>query len=301
MATLFTFHDGPPLNLWEKCSLQSFADFGHELVLFSYSKLDVPSSIRLAPAGDIIPERKFSDFIALAPDQFAQFSDWFRYAMLYRHGNWWVDTDVVCCTPSLAEDAVVLGMAGPDWLNAGVTKFPAGHPLLAEAVAHCESHWRDVGSSHRSLFGPILMTELVEKYKLRDTARDTAHFSPLRGRRVWGYGDPAARDAIASASAACPVIHWWQWRFRAADLPRDVLPPKGSFLAELFLQHGGQGHPHLDLEIYREIAALRKDRPQAMPSLPNQRPNWRRNSCSLVQGGSPAPERVTPDNWTSYR
>jgi len=84
------------------------------------------------------------------------------------------------------------------------------------------------------------MTELVEKYKLRERAKDTKYFSPLRGRRVWGFGDPAVRDEIRSASARCPVIHWWQWRFRAAELPRDVLPPKDSFLAELFLKHGGQ-------------------------------------------------------------
>ena len=139
MATLFTFRDGPQLNLWEECSLQSFADFGHELVLFSYSKL-VPRGIRLVPAGDIISDKKFFDFIALAP-QFAQFSDWFRYELLYRHGNWWVDTDILCSTPSLPDDDIFLGKFG-DWLINGVIKFPSRHPLLADAVDHCESHWR---------------------------------------------------------------------------------------------------------------------------------------------------------------
>jgi hypothetical protein len=284
MATLFTFHDGPPLNLWEKCSLQSFADFGHELVMFSYRKLDVPCGIRLAPAGDIISDKEFFDFMALAPDQFAQFSDWFRYELLYRLGNWWVDTDVLCLTPSLPDDDIVLGKAGPVGVNGGVIKFPARHPLLADAVDHCRTHWRDVGSSHRSLLGPILINELIGKYpKLKDLAKDTGYFYPLLKKPLWRFGDPAARDEVASVTAACPVIHWWQWRFRAAEVPRDVLPPKGSFLAELFLRHGGQGHPHLDLEIYREKEASGKDRPQPRPPLPDQRPEWRKRLARLFK------------------
>lgn len=292
MATLFSFHDGSPLNLWERCSLQSFPDFGHELTLFSYSQLDVPSGVRIAPAGDIIPHQKFLDFIALAPNQFAQFSDWFRYELLYQHGNWWVDTDVVCSTASLPDDEIVIGRAiDDDWLNNGVTKFPARHPFLAEAVAYCESHWREVGSSHRSLFGPILMAELDDKYSISEWAKDSRLFSPLRGRRVWRFGDPAARDEVACASTKCPVIHWWQWRFRAADLRRDLLPPKGSFLAEIFLQHGGQGHAHLDIETYRKVAASKKDKSQSMHSLPKRRPKWLRTLIRSASRLSPPPAR----------
>jgi len=293
MATMFSFHEGPPLNLWEKCSLQSFADFGHELTLFSYSQLDVPSGVRLAPAADIIPEQKLFDFITLAPDQFSQFSDWFRYELLYKHGNWWVDTDVVCSTPSLPDDDIVVGKAVRDWLNNGVIKFPARHPLLAEAVNYCNAHWREVGPSHRSLLGPILLTELDDKYNIRAWAKELTHFSPLSGRRVWRFSDPVARDEVASAAAKCPVIHWWQWRFRAAELPRDVLPPKGSFLADLFLRHGGQGHPHIDLETYCKIAASNRDKPQSMPTLANRRPKWLRTLARLMRPLS-APKSVTP-------
>ena len=51
---VYSFHAGPPLNLWERCSLQSFADHGHEMVLFSYDGLDVPHGVRLRSAADII-------------------------------------------------------------------------------------------------------------------------------------------------------------------------------------------------------------------------------------------------------
>jgi hypothetical protein len=266
MVSLFTFHDGPPLNLWERCSLQSFADFGHEIVLFSYSKLDVPSSVRCASAADIISAKDYSDFMASAPDQFAQFSDWFRYELLYRHGNWWVDTDVVCCTPSLPEDDLVFARLKKSWLNNGVIKFPAGHAMLAEAVEYCRSHWHDVGKSHRSLLGPVLLTELVTKYNVSDRAWEPSLLYPVRDRQhVWKLGDPDAYDQIASLVKNCPVIHWWQWRFRAAGVPRNHLPPKGSFLSHRFLRHGGSGHVHLGFEQYRAMEASRLDQPQSLP------------------------------------
>ncbi len=286
MAQLFSFHQGPPLNLWERCSLQSFADLGHDLVLFSYGKLDVPQGVSLAPARDIIPEEKFRDFIGRAPDQFAQFSDWFRYALLYRHGNWWVDTDVVCTTPSLPDDDVVFAKAvGPGWLNGGVIKFPANHPLLADALDYCDSHWREVASSHRSMLGPFLITELVDKYKLRDRVQN---LSPVRGKRVWDFGDPAKRDDVAALFAGCPVIHWWQWWFRAAGLPRDVLPPRDSFLAEHFLLHGGEGHPHLALETYRAAAAAARRARAAVAPAPAKKPQtWQKRLARWFGGPRP--------------
>jgi hypothetical protein len=54
MVTVYSFHGGPPLNVWERCSLQSFADQGHETVLFSYDRLDVPRGVRLESADSVI-------------------------------------------------------------------------------------------------------------------------------------------------------------------------------------------------------------------------------------------------------
>ena len=125
------------------------------------------------------------------------------------------------------------------------------------------------------------MAELDDKYSIGEWAKASRLFSPLRGRRVWRFGDPVARDEVACASTKCPVIHWWQWWFRAAGLLRDLLPPKGSFLAEIFLQHGGQGHAHLDLETYRKIAASNKDKSQSMHSLTKRVPEMAQDAHSL--------------------
>ena len=65
--SVYSFHGGPPLNVWERCSLQSFADHGHDIVLFSYDRLDVPRGVRLESAADIISLEERDKFFALAP------------------------------------------------------------------------------------------------------------------------------------------------------------------------------------------------------------------------------------------
>jgi hypothetical protein len=52
MATVFRFPEGLPVDFWERCSLRSFNDFGHELTLFSYSNVrpESPSKIALTAA-----------------------------------------------------------------------------------------------------------------------------------------------------------------------------------------------------------------------------------------------------------
>src|SRR5262245_48324194 len=77
MATVYSFHGGPPLNVWERCSLQSFADQGHEVVLFSYDRLDVPRGVRLESADSIVTIEERDKFFAVAPDRYSQFSDFF--------------------------------------------------------------------------------------------------------------------------------------------------------------------------------------------------------------------------------
>ena len=109
MATVYSFHGGPPLNVWERCSLQSFADQGHETVLFSYDRLDVPRGVRLESADSIISIEERDKFFAVAPDQYSQFSDFFRYELLHQRGGWWIDTDVLCRSPTLPSQPVVVG------------------------------------------------------------------------------------------------------------------------------------------------------------------------------------------------
>ena len=243
MTFIQTFHTGEPLNLWERCCLRSFVDHGHEVVLFSYDQLDVPPGVQLLAAEEIVLESDRATFFALAPGQFGQFSDLFRYDLLRARGGWWVDTDVLCLSPVLPAEEIVIGLKKPlkhrepFRVNGAVMRFPAGHALLEEASTFLRANLDLVPSSWRSVAGPDLLTRLTPQYGIEP--REISLFYPIGGRATWGFCDPEKHDEVAAAVSASPMIHLWQERFRAAGLPRDKLPPTGSYLAEAFTKHGG--------------------------------------------------------------
>ena len=225
MATVYSFHGGPPLNVWERCSLQSFADQGHETVLFSYDRLDVPSGVRLESADRVISIEERDKFFAVAPDQYSQFSDFFRYELLHQRGGWWIDTDVLCRSPKLPSQPVVVGETRRGKLSGAIMRFPAGHPLLAEASAYCRSYQHNLLNSHRTVVGPMLMSDLIKVHPIE--VRDRDLFYPIRTKHVWQFGEPESAGVVNQAVDSSPMVHWFQEFFRAAGLPREMLPPPG--------------------------------------------------------------------------
>jgi hypothetical protein len=260
MATVYSFHGGPPLNVWERCSLQSFADLGHETVLFSYDRLDVPRGVRLETADSIISIEERDNFFALAPDQYSQFSDFFRYELLHQRGGWWIDTDVLCRSPKLPSQPVVVGETRRGKLSGAIMRFPAGHPLLAEASAYCRSYQHNLLNSHRTVVGPMLMSDLIKAHPIEVIDRDL--FYPVRTKHVWQFGEPESAGIVNQAVDSSPMVHWFQEFFRAAGLPREMLPPAGSFLSDAFMAHGGAHERHISLDEYRAHASQWKKKDQ---------------------------------------
>ena len=228
-------------------------------MLFSYDRLDVPPGVELLAAEEIVSEGDRAAFFAMAPGQFGQFSDLFRYELLRSRGGWWVDTDVLCLSPVLPCEEVVIGLKAavkhnePFRINNAVMRFPAGHALLEEASVFFRANLNLIGSSWRSVMGPDLLTRLVPKYGIEP--REISLFYPITGRGAWQFCDPDKRDEVVAAVSGSPMVHLWQERFRAAGLPRDKLPPTGSFLTELFIKHGGGGAASLSQDEFRAFAS----------------------------------------------
>ena len=288
MSIVHSFHTGAPLNLWEQCCLRSFVDYGHEVVLFSYDQLEVPAGVHLSAAEEIISESKRVSFFAIAPGQYGQFSDLFRYELLYARGGWWIDTDMLCLSPALPEEDVVIGLKipikrhEPFRINGAAMQFPAGHALLKEASTFLSANLDLIGSSWRSIAGPDLLTRLVPQHGIEP--REISLFYPIGGRASWDFCDPEKRDEVATAVSGSPMIHLWQERFRAAGLPRDKLPPAGSFLADAFTRHGGSASS-LTREELRTFAPRKTKAKAARDSRP---PSVLRTVISRIVGGSRA-------------
>jgi hypothetical protein len=211
-------------------------DRGHRTEVFSYDlNLKVPDWIVVRNATEILPRER-----VLRPlgeeGRVAIHANLFRYALLNQLGGWWVDPDVLLLNAEMPSDDIFLG--GPNVFGlvpTGALRFPAGHPLLAEAIAQTEllgdslEAWASAGSA--------LLTTLVERHGLGESFRSRQPLGPVSWFEVPNLFDPAnAGELHRKCNDFCFLqLHDEVWR--RAGVPHDLAPPQGSFLYEMFVRH----------------------------------------------------------------
>ena len=156
---------GERLSTMERLSLSSYLYYGEDFHLYTYDKCEgIPEGTKVMDANEIVPFTDIEKFQNLA-----NFSDWFRYNLLFKKGNWWVDTDTVCLRPFDFRDEYFFveqyGDGGHrDQLNGDYIKAPAGSPIMQWLIDKCRAmnwktiQWADVG--------PNLVTEAVRHFNL---------------------------------------------------------------------------------------------------------------------------------------
>ena len=133
---------GDPLSQLEKLCVRSFLHHGHAFHLYVYDDVPgIPDGAEVKDANEILPESEI--FRLKEGNYIAPFSDWFRYALLAKHGNYWVDMDTVCIKPFNFPEEIVFG-ASYDGYPIGVLKFPAGHPCMTAMEKACRNYGEEM-------------------------------------------------------------------------------------------------------------------------------------------------------------
>lgn len=97
---------GDDLTNMEKLCIQSFIDNGHEFHLYTYTDIGgIPEGTIVKDGNEILPESEI--FKTKHRSSVSKFSDWFRYALLSKHGNFWVDMDLICIRPFNFTDEII--------------------------------------------------------------------------------------------------------------------------------------------------------------------------------------------------
>jgi len=286
MADIASFHGGKPLNLWEWSCLQSFADHGHSIALYSYDRPLLPPGVHAADAADIVPRADFDRFIAASPGAYAQFSDLFRYELLYRRGGWWVDTDVLCLSRTLPDPGFFIARKKGERINNAIMAFSPGHELVAAALRSARKGARKTRFSRRVFLGPDLVSRLVkERGLLQATAAGNVCY-PFHQEHVFALVLPEKRTYVEKTVENSPFIHLFQENFRQLGFPRDILPPRGSFVAEKLVQHGATSATYMDVERCRAFEARELQRRRELKDRPTGwRKKWHNSLAALAALG----------------
>lgn len=233
--TIRTFWQGDVIGPYQLTNLKSFVDRGHRVEVFSYNlNLNAPSWIAVKDATDVLPREDV--LLPLSEEgRFAIHANLFRYALLHKLGGWWIDPDVLLLTPDLPDGDIFL--AAPDAFGlvpTAVLKFPAGHPLLADAIAETRTFGDTLEGWEQS--GSKLLTILTVKNGLT-SSQSQQSVGPVSWFDVARLFDPSKADELRDACNGYNFLHLYHEVWRRAGIPHDLAPPEGSFLDSLLLVH----------------------------------------------------------------
>lgn len=231
-----SFFMGRELGPIERLCLASFIAHGHTFVLHAYTPMSVPRGVTLADAATVIPLEARDEFFRIAPDRVSQFSNGFRFHLLHHHGGWWVDTDVLCLSSNVPDDDVVLGWEIEDFIGSAIMKFPAGHPLTAQAIEFWKAH-RDV--AQWGYTGPALVTRLAREHGLDRVAHPIRTIYPTDSAEAEIVLDPGRRAELAMKIDGKPFLHLWMSMLFFKGRSRDEPPPPNTFLFDMMEQYLG--------------------------------------------------------------
>jgi hypothetical protein len=198
---------GSQLSVIERLSVSSFIKNGHEFHLYVYNDIrNLPEGTTVKDANTVLPE---SAIFQGDKGSYASFSDWFRHKLLYKHGGFWSDMDVVCLKYIDLEDDIVFALESQTLAGTSFFKFPPGHYICGRLAKSFETGnkiqdydnwivktrkcWRKLIYGKKAnlpaktgwgdLGGPLGFTNILKHEKLFHLKRPTHFFYPIPWRK----------------------------------------------------------------------------------------------------------------------
>lgn len=200
--TIYLYWHGAPLTVLNILCLKSYLYHGHKPVLYLYEHQDgIPDGVEVRNANEIISLSDFGlldHFRAYRRNCFANqrmvidneeeleascrvlFSNYFRMTLLYKHGGWWSDLDMVCLKPyDFNEPFVFAGQVINDEfsVNPCVVKCPAENFLAQHGISYIRRAFFKNGDTIHC--GAYLFSFLVSRFKLMQYAKPQEIFQPI--------------------------------------------------------------------------------------------------------------------------
>ena len=173
------------------------------------------------------------------PENLPAFSDAFRYNLISRIGGWWFDSDVFCLV-SVEEfyylmknkhKKLSLGYESENLINGAVIYLKN-----FEYIKYLLDELNKIGTHFRwGEIGPNLLTRMVKHFNLDSDIENSDIYYPVGWRDYRNLIDPNYNSWCKHKSKNSLSIHLWNEIRRIHRIPNNVLPPKGSFIHDIFI------------------------------------------------------------------
>lgn len=202
---IYFFWIGSSPTLLNVLSLKSYLYHGHHPVLYLYRDFEnIPAGVEVRDANEIVP---YSDFEKLGSfreyrrklfskkdaainnekelDQACHvfFSNYFRNQIIYKHGGWWSDLDIICLRHYDFEDPYVFAgqsHSGIPSINNCIFKCPPQDFTMQELIRQ-QKEALESEVTNIPYFGVVLFSELIHStLKMTQFVQPYHVFQPIK-------------------------------------------------------------------------------------------------------------------------
>jgi hypothetical protein len=247
MAKLGSFWMGD-LSPLEIACLSSFAEMGHEVVVYSYAPfVNLPRTIANEDANSIVNSSHATRFITDGQQNVAHFSDYFRYVMFSKTQRFWIDSDVLLQRDFLINPDEIFVVDEVDGLicNA-ILRLPSGSTELNEIIKQVEQlQDKDVPwAATQSVISKVFRSSPGGNAVIPRPPRD---YMPIASDHFFKLLLPEYKEECSKLCASAYTLHLYNNILSRIGYYKFLLPPKESYLNDYLTS---RGYAHLFIGCY---------------------------------------------------
>jgi hypothetical protein len=245
------------ISIYEYCCLNSFLKNNFQVNVYSYVDINLPKGAKLKNASEILNKNEIKKFVhGKKPRCLAAFADKFRIELQKKNLGWWFDMDVVCLKSAKyflqleKKNKFIIGKEVKNKINTAVLKI--NDHLLSNEIS------RDIENIGYTIkwgeIGPNLITKILKTKKIYHKAQPQWKFYAINYKNFDLLILPKNKKKAKILTKNSFVTHTYNQIFNRFGIPKNIMPPKGSFLYEIFIKYSPEVKK---LESLPEPTALR--------------------------------------------
>ncbi len=233
------FWHGSELSIYEKACLRSFLNSGFKVVVYSFKRIKLPSNVIFKDANKILKKSELKRFIHGGKKGcLAAYSDKFRILLQKKNLGWWFDLDIICLKNSKSfnelerNKKIIIGYETKYKVNNAVLKINNSN-FSNEILEQINN----IGYNFRwGEIGPILLNNFLKKKKINNEILAEKIFYPINYEKIEFFFNPKKiKDAIKLTKESY-TVHFYNQIINRIGLPKNILPPKYSYLYNLMIK-----------------------------------------------------------------
>jgi hypothetical protein len=233
------FWNNKKISIYEYACLKSFLKNNFDVHVYSYKNISLPKEIKLKNASDILPKKYLSKFTHGGKKGcLAAFADLFRIHLQKKNLGWWFDSDVLCLKKSsefynLNKKKIIIGLETDKMINNAVLKINDREliDLILKKISNVGFNfsWGKIG--------PQLITEILKETEQLSISMSKESFYPINFTNFENLLVPRYLKKAKLLTKNSYTCHNYNQILSRFAIPKNIMPPKNSFLYEKFLKY----------------------------------------------------------------